>query len=194
MARIVIDVDGVILDSGKQWLRYLMAHYQLKKGFFGHLPDPLPYNLTELFIFAEEGNEYYQGDGFEYWNNYCLYDNLLPREDTLAYIPLIQKLGYEIVFCSRVIGNHGMSKEKFLNKWFPNNDGIVFTESKHLLQCDVFVDDSVTNLNKMISVNPETTCYKFRQDYYEDVEPTQPFKIVWGWEDIYRRLKESCYE
>jgi 5'(3')-deoxyribonucleotidase len=191
MKRILIDCDGVLIDSGKLWLRYLMNHYQLKEGFFGCLPTPLPYNLTELFIFADEDNERYLGDGFEYWNNFQLYDNITPRADAISVIPKLKELGYEVVFCSRVIGNHGMSKEKFLNKWFPNNDGIVFTKDKHLVKCDVFIDDSVVNLNNMYHNNPEVDCYKFRLDYKEPEDPIRDFKVVYNWYTIYDILKEK---
>ena len=188
--RVLIDIDVPVVATDKVWMKYLLSHYSLadRRGLW---TNPLPYNLTKLFIIPDKENDYHIGDGMEFWGNFQLYDNLIPREDSLQYIPLIAALGCEVIFCSRVIGNHGISKENFIKKWFPCNSGIVFTKEKYLIKGDVLIDDSVVNLNAMFKEDPSVFCIKFREDYLEEEEPLTKFQMGWGWQHTYDLIKEK---
>jgi 5'(3')-deoxyribonucleotidase len=175
---IAVDVDGVVIDIGPHWLKYLSSSYWRKDDSYNiRIGESLPYNLTELFNVRNSS----WNNGFEWWDNFELYDILAPRIDAVQYLPAIRKLGYEIVFVSKVIGNHGASKERFIKRWFPDHHAIVFTESKQYCKCDMLIDDSFKNLNSMPK---EVECLKFRMDYKEKELPTRDYTLVSGWEEI----------
>jgi len=177
-----VDCDGVLLPTSKYWWRYLMSHSALKHEYRFTLPTPMPYNLSELFILGE-------GDtGFEFFNHFQLYDNLEPREDAVFWLEVLNKY-YDIVVVSKCMGNHHQSKVKWIEKYFPYVKGIYCTTTTkaHVL-CDVFVDDSVANLNQMCSTGRETTLVRFRADYYEPIDPLEHFHICYNWEDVYNYL------
>lgn len=183
---IALDVDGVLNNIGKHWYIYLCGHYQLKKEYRNiHNNDlhNLPYNLTEMF----EVGETLADNGFEFWNNYFLYENVLPRGDAVEYIPAIAEK-FDLIFCTKVIGNHYNSKIEWINKWFPYHKGIIVADTKQHTKCDILVDDNIANLNSM----PDNVqCIRFRADYYQEQEPIKRFRIVWGFEDLFNYLNEN---
>ena len=147
---LAIDVDEPLVSTGKAWINYLKSHYRPKEEYLFTLPEVLPYDLTKLFIIPDEDNERYIGDGFEFFNNFMLYENLPPREDALEYLPILCKR-YDVVFVSKIMGNHFLSKSKWLDKYFPNHKGFygVSSTKKHV-QCDIFVDDHYHHRYRMI--------------------------------------------
>jgi 5'(3')-deoxyribonucleotidase len=179
---LAVDVDEPIVQTGKAWKRYLDSHYTMKKEYRLLNPDPLPYDLSKMYITKEEG------DGKEFFNYIKLYDNLSPREDALEFLPILSKQ-YDIIFCSKIVGDHFCSKVKFLDKYFPYHCGLYgTTKTKQHLSCNVFIDDCYSNLNKIYENNINTVCLRFRQDYNEGVEPITSFKIMWNWQQIYEYL------
>jgi 5'(3')-deoxyribonucleotidase len=174
---VAVDCDGVLLDNGKEWLAYLMSHYKTKipNQWLPH-ETLLPYNLTELFELPDGVS------GFEWWHQSDLYDTLYPRKDALEFIPKLKERQIKIVFVSHCIGNHHNSKWRWLNGWFPDNDGIIFTDRKDLVKCDVIVDDTFKVLN---TIDSQTTKIKFRMDYTEDVSKETDCIVVYNWEQTY---------
>jgi 5'(3')-deoxyribonucleotidase len=182
---LALDVDEPTVSTGKLWKRYLDSHYTMKAEYRLYQPEQLPYDLSVMYITTEDRT------GFEFFDNLKLYDNVTPREDALEYLPAISKL-YDIIFISKVVGNHFCSKSKFLHKWFPYHKGFyATTRTKEHVKCDIFVDDCYSNLNDMKENNPNTVCYKFRQDYNEGVEPTNRYKIIWGYDQLYNILRRD---
>lgn len=177
---IAIDVDGVVIDTCMMWKKYLLGTYKLKYPAEWLSKEPLPYNLTELFHIPEGE------DGYDWWYSYDLYDNLAPRKDALEWISKLKEDGYTIIFVSFVIGYHHYSKEQFINKWFPYNDGTVLTKNKKFVKCDYLIDDCYKNLNEM---DDQVSCIKFRMDWRESVSPIKHFPIVYNWEDTYKFIK-----
>lgn len=176
------DIDEPIVQTGKMWKRYLDAHYCLKQEYRFLLPDPLPYNLAEMYITTEERT------GFEFFDYFKLYDDVVPREDALEYLPIIAKY-YDIVFVSKIVGNHWCSKKRMLDKYFPYHKGFYGCDkTKAFIYCDTFVDDCYSNLNDLFGVLPTEKLIKFRQDYKENVEPLTNYPIIWNWEMAYDRL------
>lgn len=179
---LLIDMDVCLNDFGKHWMRYLKSHYSLKHEYRFTLPYPLPYDLTKLFITTEEST------GYEYFNYHTLYDNMPAREDALEYLPILCK-EFEVVVASHTYGGHMTSKINWLNKYFPQIESIYCTvKNKSHIKCDIFVDDSIKNLNQMYSRYPDTKIIKFRTDYQEDVEPLCNYPVAYNWEMVYERL------
>lgn len=179
---IAVDVDGVIVDSPQLWFKYLLRNYRLKyhTDWFGK--DTLPYDLTKLFVIPK-------GDsGYEWWQSSDLYDYMGARADAKDWIRKLKDDGHKIIFVSHAIGNHHSSKENFIKKWFPYNDGVILTSNKEYVDCDYLIDDCYKNLNVM---NSKVKCIKFRLDWKEEEEPNNKFPVAYNWECVYNFIKEG---
>lgn len=176
---LAVDIDEPVVSTGSMWMRYLMSHFTLKPEYRLLLPSPLPYNLTDLFILPEDCNK------FEYFDYYALYDNAEPREDILEVLPKLAK-SWDIIFVSRIMGNHFCSKVRLVDKYFPFHKGVYgTTKTKSHIKCGIFVDDCISNLNEMWQRNPDTKCIRFRSDYVEDnVNPLATYPIYYNWYQI----------
>lgn len=182
-----IDVDQTVNGISSDWLSYLLKSYPLKKNCAYPVltkRDELPYNLTEMF----EVGETITNNGFEFWHQANLYDNMDVRVDAVRVVPLLKELGHTVVFVSTVIGHHSLSKTNYINRHFPCNDGIVFTHQKHLVKLDVLIDDCYSNLN---SLGEDVRGIKFRMDFKEKCKPVKDFKIVYNWDEVYTLLKDT---
>lgn len=177
---IAVDVDITTVSSNLAWLHYLGEHYPLKKG--ACINYPRPYDLTTLFQVTPESN------GFEFWRDAFLYDNLRPREDAVKYIPKIIEMGHKVVFVSQIFPEHSLSKTNFLNKWFPTHSGIIFTEQKEYVNYDLFIDDSIHQLNKQ---KDPSKVIQFRDDYIHKEKPLHNYKLVYAWDEIYTELERG---
>ena len=178
-----IDCDETIVHLSSLWWSYLLANYTLKNEWVYKALDGTtrPYNLTEMFNIPEDS------DPFEFWYATDLYDDMIPRPDTLEFIPRIRQLGFKVVFISQTMGLHGQSKTNFINKWF-DNDGIIFTKDKHYVKCDVMIDDNPEVLDKF---EGDTILIKFRNDYEFKSKCTKPHIVCYDWKSIYNILKEN---
>lgn len=179
---LAVDVDEPIVQTGKMWKRYLDSHYSLKHEYRFTLPDPLPYNLSELYITTEDS------DGLEFFDYFKLYDDVTPRDDALLYLPLIAD-DYDVIFVSKIMGNHYCSKLRMLDKYFPFHKGFYGCDkTKAFITCDYIVDDCYSNLNDFYLAGKQLGQIKFRQDYKENVEPLKNYPIVYNWEMVHERL------
>lgn len=176
---VAVDVDGVVIDTCQMWLKYLLGTYRLKDPYGYISKETLPYDLTKLFNIPEGQ------DGFDWWHQFDLYDNLAPRKDAIEYVAKLHEEGFKIIFVSTVIGYHHSSKVNFLEKWFPYNDGIILTHEKQYIQCNYLVDDCYKNLNKMDS---KVYSIKFRSDFKEEVQPKTNFPVAYNWEQVYNEI------
>jgi 5'(3')-deoxyribonucleotidase len=174
-----VDVDGVVIeDIGMQWLEYLWQRYPVKDYLNFNL-GKLPYDLTMLFTIP------LGEDGFEFWRNPNLYTGLQPSLECREKIIKLKEDGHKIIFISQAKGWHHKSKYYFLDKWFPFKDGVVFTKEKHLVNVDVMIDDSVSQLDKFDS---KVLTLQFRKDF---IQPTgkREHRVVYNWNEVYDWVK-----
>ncbi len=180
---IAVDVDGTILtDICYDWFYDLKMSYPIKKEW-AHVLHPkdhkLPYDISKMFEIPEGK------DGFTFWYNDRLYNDYKPREDAVLYLAELFDKGYEIIFLSKVIGNHGQSKTKFINEYFPYNEGIIFTGQKYYIKCDYLIDDCMSVLNTM---SGDTLTIKFRDDFNEGIQACRKHKLVYGFQDAFNYI------
>lgn len=189
---LAVDIDGCVLTQiSDDWFYYLKAKYKFKEEF-KHLKHnwagvKLPYNLTELFDLSEENQ-----DGFEFFRNAFLYDNYRPRDDAQLYLKMLSESGWDIVFVSKVMGSHALSKINFIEKWFPYAKACILTSEKQYIRCDALVDDYVVNLNKM---SDGVDLYRFRLDYEQKEQASKPMTVVYNFEELYYKVMgDDIYE
>jgi len=180
MSTIAIDVDCTICDTGDWWLAYLWEKYRLtpEGESICNFNGVKPYNLSEMFQLNGD-------DPLKFFKSPTVYDGRSPRKDALEWIPKLKELGHKIVFVSRIIPEHALSKTNFLNKWF-DHDGIIFTATKQYIKANIFIDDCYEVLN---TLSDETLSIKFRLDYMEKIKPTRPYLIQFNWEQIYNHIR-----
>lgn len=86
-------------------------------------------------------------DPLDFWRSEDLYDTLLPIDGS---VEKIAQLGehFDIVFVSRLKGNHHRSKVYWCKKWFPRMIGFVGTHEKWILNeaLVAMIDDLEDNL------------------------------------------------
>jgi len=91
-------------------------------------------------------------DPLDFWRSEDLYDNLLPMEGAVEKLEQLSK-HFDIVFVSRLKGNHHRSKVYWCKKWFPFMIGFVGTHEKWILNDSLvaMIDDLEDNLFKFDS-------------------------------------------
>ena len=150
---VMIDCDGVLVDTGTHWHKWLHDRFGLNDPEVDKWVDSWgvmqkkPYDLTKLYQFPKGVT------GFEYWNNQSLYDGLSPTEGSISALEEIKsQLNMDIVVVSKVVGNHFESKQKWIRNHFPMVDAIFLTEAtssekaKTFTRCDAVVEDSLMQL------------------------------------------------
>lgn len=174
--RIGVDVDLTVVDITGDWVNYLNE----KSG--------KSYSLDELRQDYDITRHYPEVENpFEFWSRLDLYDNAEPFWDAKVVLSELA-LQNEIVFISKVIGHHGHSKEKFINKHFPYNKGIVFTDNKGLVNVDMIVDDRFEFLNQF----PENVIkVLMKSQAKQTVEPTCRYRQALGWYTVERYVEEA---
>lgn len=98
---------------------------------------------------CREQDELFEYDKLDYWRSSTLYDNLQPMHGAVETLEALSEY-FDIVFVSRLKGDHHRSKVYFLKKWFPFMKGFIGTHEKWLL-ADSFcalIDDDWNNLSK----------------------------------------------
>lgn len=88
-------------------------------------------------------------DPLDFWRDENLYDNLVPMEASVDKLKGLSRY-FDIVFVSRLKGNHHRSKVYWLKKHFPFMTGFVGTHEKWILNASLIamIDDLEDNLVK----------------------------------------------
>lgn len=182
---VLIDCDGVLVeDIGQRWFDWLKRNFKLKREHQHLITEnyrtaTLPYNLSTLF----ETNRFVSG--FEFWNDTFLYDESVPLKDTQKCLDMLHIKGYNIVVVSKVIGNHYLTKENFIKRYFPYAKFVV-TESKYLVKGDYMIDDSINVIN---SIPEETKVILYRKDYEQNLECTRKDHMTaFDFNDVYNLI------
>lgn len=182
---ILCDLDGCLVEQiGQDWFDWLKRNAKLKKEYHHLLTEnyksvKLPYNLTELF----ELNIFFTG--FEFWNDEFLYEDYVPLKETQKCLDMLHIKGYTIIICSKVMGNHGLSKECFIRKYFPYAK-IIFTEDKHFVKAGWVLDDTWKVIN---SFDKDVKVIKYRNDF-EQKEKSERIDalVAYGFNDVYNLI------
>lgn len=140
------DIDMTVVDSDVAWAEWCnersehKVDYAQLKAEADRFDNPIPYDFKSLFPDIE--------DPAEFWRRDDVYDNLEPRSGAVECLEALSK-NYEIVFVSKVMGNHYESKMGFIDKHFPFHSGLIATDQKQFAAVDVLIDDRICNLNSM---------------------------------------------
>lgn len=137
---VAVDVDLTLVDSLTPWVEDL--------GFdISFLPTAEPDEALDLVPwFRSKGVV----DPLSWWHKPDLYDNLQPDDKMLMFLseltPAIRRATgkqVEIVVVSSCFPEHEASKRKFIRKYLPSSSGFISTSSKHFVDYDLIIDDSM---------------------------------------------------
>lgn len=178
-----VDVDGVVVDTNKLWLSWCCQNTG-DLGFFDLVAEDLmkfdcklEYDLSKYFLDI---------DVFSYWRSRTLYDNLLPLSRSVEKLQTLSQY-FDIVFVSRLKGDHHASKVRFLKKHFPFMKGFIGTHEKFILadSLTAMFDDRLDNLKGF----PEDKRILVGSEYTQTVNIPVAMKID-SWDNF--SVKEFC--
>lgn len=175
-----VDVDGVVVDTSTRWLEWL----QKETGRELIVRGKLNYDLT---VYFEEELELKGMDGYEFWRESTLYDDMEPIPGAVETLTKLYKEGHEIVWVSQLKGNHFKSKVNFLKKHFPFWFGLIGTKEKQYARVDVLVDDRTSHLNKQPA---DTYKILFDSNYInEDYSVYGGYTVCKDWDEVYKEIR-----
>ena len=172
MAIIGVDIDGTVVGTDIGW--YEWAYLTIHKSEPPPITEPLPYNLQEYFKV---------GDWiWDYWRDEHLYDRLKPFEDSVEVLKKLSEKN-EIVFISRIKGNHHKSKYYFIERNFPFFSEVVYCQKKQYVKCDVMIDDRLSVLRDM-----DCKRILFDRPFLQDVNEVDVHKFITDYECSFRTI------
>jgi 5'(3')-deoxyribonucleotidase len=143
--RIFVDVDDVVLNLLKEWLRLYNLDYgeNLK-------PSDIKDWYVHKFVNPKCGNKIY-----DYLSLPKLYDNVLPFPHALSTINYLRdELGHRIIFATKEVEMRNVSYRKFERLeqlgFNPNFNDYVEIKDKSLLLGEVLVDDGIHNVTSFV--------------------------------------------
>lgn len=104
--------------------------------------------LVDTHSLYKEASKHLE-DPLDFWRAEDLYDNLTPMNGAVEKLEQLSQY-FDIVFISRLKGNHHKSKVGFCKKHFPFMAGFIGTHEKWLMNDSVLamIDDLPENLIK----------------------------------------------
>lgn len=176
--RLLLDMDGVMVDLHKNWENRLKELHPNKSIDFSKITESITDECHKAFGISEDECivPFYEKD---FWLN------LPPQDDVLEYFPLIREKFDCVIVTKAHMTSPYCAYEKFLwiRKYFGNDLDIIMTKKKSYIHGDIIIDDMVTNLVECDKVGIIPICYDhpWNKDH--------PFKNrVNSWKEIYKKL------
>lgn len=172
---IVVDVDLTLVDTLTPWIGW----WEDKTG------SKFDWNRVtpELSINKQLQEKMPREDSLEFWKDPNLYDNLVPLVGSVNALLTLKSLGYDVFFVSNCEESHVESKRRFLDKFFPFHDGLINTCQKYSIEADIYFDDHVEYVDKIIKNRPYAKVYQFvtRDNQYQLNDHATPLRC---WRDF----------
>jgi len=144
---LIVDVDQTVCDLTEMWLNWLAEQTGVEKDPFS-LENYKLVNYDLTYYWKDELKKF-GIDGFDFWRNKHLYQNVKPLPWCQDVLEGLHELGYKIVIASHCKGYSMFSKHEFCKKYFPYMEGFLATKEKHLVRGEVLIDDRNINLTRM---------------------------------------------
>ncbi len=163
--KIAIDFDCVLANTIKRWIEIFNDSYSEK---YDNLQ--LAYNKITQWGFYSNF-DITKKDAMEIFSKcWKQYESLEPTELMLHYkISKLSKLSDALDIVTAADEDHKKYLSGFLEKHKITYDNIVFTEEKHKLDYDIFIDDSPINAKKIFDSGKHVLLYN--QPWNQDTRP-----------------------
>lgn len=178
MAIIGVDVDLTVVASDIPWFDWCNSkcNHKLDREKLIAEHGSIPYDFRTIFNFDQPT------DALAFWNDENIYDELDPLPGVIECLHNLSRYGHEIVFVSKLMGNHFESKKRFLERFFPFMDGFIGTDQKKFARVDMLIDDRVDHLNRVQAAG--ITPVQYMTPYLQDEEPAKDMAFIRSWNDL----------
>mgnify|MGYP002640290601 CR=1 FL=1 len=150
---VVVDVDLTVVDTLTPWVTWWEKRVDTKFDWSAVNKDLSINKQLHQLMSCEEA--------LTFWRNPELYDNLTPLTGSRNALRLLKSMGYDLFFVSNCEDDHVESKRRFLDKYFPFHDGLIDTCQKHSIEADIYFDDHVEYVDKILKNRPYAKVYQF---------------------------------
>lgn len=180
-------MDDVLEDLVPAWIRYLNKKHQTDI-------DPETIQKWEIHeYFPELSRE----EVFEPLFEANFWDTVKPKPGAVRFVKQLIDEGFTVYVCTNSHYKTLKFKlDKVLFKYFPylTENQIITMKDKHLLKCNILVDDNPKNL-----INGDYNKILFAAPHNATERENKAFFIANNWEDCYVKIHEcymldNCYE
>lgn len=190
MKKIMVDMDDVICDGGFLSLvnQFLGTDYKKEDIKTYYIQDLIP---KERYI-----------EWSEFFNTKNVYDYCEMLEDMYEVLEKLSKK-YEIYIATAYIfrDNEEYSSNNLKNKfeWLYENlpfispDNYIFTTNKEIIDCEIKIDDKLSNLSGKAETKLLFTAYHNKNITKEELEENDAIRVN-GWREIEKILLENKEE
>lgn len=183
--KVGIDLDITLFNTDIHWLKWLMLKpnkdFNRKQYISDSDNNKVEYNLTKYFEgISSEG-------GFEYWSDSNTYKDCAIHEGAKEVIRNLYEANCEIIFISYCMNCPDQIKYKLkrLKEEFdfmlPEDFNFIPAKKKHLVKCDLLVDDRNSFLQEM---DDGVKLIKWESPYIQEVEIDKPHTVCKTWVDV----------
>lgn len=177
--RIICDVDEVLNDFGTK----LLALYNSRTDSSLTYEDLTAYNFYDCFSSDV-------ADGLcELFTDKELWDSLKPLPGSQKGLKTLINSGHDVFLATATVPTNFAWKVDWLSEYFPfiPSDNIIRIMNKGLLNCDLMIDDHITNLTSNI-------CNRVILDKPWNRNPTKDYvydlRRAYSWSDIVKLVNE----
>lgn len=186
MAIIGVDVDLTVVNSDIAWFDWCNSKCRNK---FNHAEliaerGMIPYHFGKLFGFVNPET------ALDFWDEEFVYDELEPIPHSVNALKDLSR-SHDIVFVSKLMGNHFESKKHFLETHFPFMSGFIGTDQKQFARVDILIDDRVDHLNKVQKAG--IIPIQYMTPYTQDEEPAVDMPFIKSWLDLLCTNEDTLY-
>lgn len=184
--KIGIDLDITLFDTDEMWLSWLENEsrgkpWNHKKYLEDKLRNDVDYNLTNYFPSISKE------DGFKYWSDPLTYKECNIHTGAKNVIKELYQANCEIIFISYCMNCPDQIKYKIerlkdeFDFMMPDDFNFIPAKKKHLVKCDILVDDRNSFL---VPMDEGVTLIKWDSPYQQEINLDRPHHLCKTWQEV----------
>lgn len=172
--KVAIDIDDTLIDLLPAWVDWLNNHYGTNVDY----KSITEWDMTKFFPTIPPNEVFAPLMDMLFWTT------VKPKNGAVKYLKMLIKEGFDLYLCSAThydtIGlKHNIVMRKFF-PFFPWNN-VIIAAHKHMIKCDVLVDDGLHNFNGVEAINVVFDAphnQEYENPYYDTYR-------VHNWKELY---------
>jgi 5'(3')-deoxyribonucleotidase len=189
--RILIDIDGIVADTMPHWLQYLGD----QTGVYAKMEDITMYDLSRCPPLTEIG----PGVVFGVLQDVGFTMGIPMMEGAANVLKNLMDDGHEVYLVTARSGaQHIAETYEWVKATMPFIDTrrqLIFCYEKHLIACDVIIDDQAATLQKYKTTHPKALALGIRYLYNDHLDccsnPVDVTLVEYGdtaWATLYQQI------
>lgn len=161
---VIVDLDGVVVDTLTNWLIAWNTLYGVETDVF------LRRDMIQQYDFDRYVPASHRKAFFDLLDSCNIFEDSLPELGAIQAVRMLLVRGYDVVIATTVLKDNitaEQQKRSWLRRFLPefNQDNLVFTKRKELLRGDALFEDREATINEWLRLNPDCAAYMIRQPY-----------------------------